>query len=80
MRCACAGTARVTYPNDRRKSQRDSNDDDALSPEYMAMLVACGGDVRAGDRAALPERAIERRLVRRVDDAAPVNPLLPRKG
>jgi hypothetical protein len=44
------------------------------------MHVACGGDVRAGDRAALPEGAIERCLARRVDDAAPVNLLLPRKG
>ena len=55
----------MPYPNDRRKSEADS--DDALSPEFLAVLVACGGEVRAGDRAAMPE-AEQRRFGRRKED------------
>jgi hypothetical protein len=68
----------VPYPNDRRKSPRDG--DDALSPEYLAMLVVCGGEVRASDRAALPEVVIERRIAGRADDAESPSRPLPKIG
>ena len=38
----------MPYPNDRRKHQAEA--DEVLSPEYLAMLIACGGEVRAADR------------------------------
>jgi len=57
----------MPYPNDRRKSSGD-DDGEALSPEYLAMLVACGGDVREGDRAALRGADGERRYGRRKGD------------
>ncbi|MEO8525394.1 MAG: hypothetical protein ABI460_11795 [Caldimonas sp.] len=57
----------MPYPNDRRKKAYEL-DDEALSPEYLAMLVACGGEVRTADRAALREAETERRYGRRKDD------------
>jgi hypothetical protein len=69
----------MPYPNDRRKNARDGNDE-ALSPEYLAMLVVCGGEVRASDRAALPQGVIKRRSASRVDDAAPRDQAVPRTG
>jgi hypothetical protein len=57
----------MPYPNDRRKA--DKLGDEALSPEYLAMLVACGGEVRQGDRSALLRSTDERRNYgRRRDD------------
>ena len=57
----------MPYPNDRRKGG-DNRDDAFLSPEYLAMLVACGGEVRASDREVLQHAGIERRHGRRKDD------------
>lgn len=57
----------MPYPNDRRKSEADS--DDAVSPEFLAVLVACGGEVRAGDRPPMPE-AERRQFGRRKSDVA----------
>ena len=37
---------------ERRQADRRSSDDD-LSPEYLALLDVCGGEIRAGDRARL---------------------------
>ena len=44
---------------ERRRTERrqaESNADDELSPEYLALLEVCGGEIRASDRAALAER------------------------
>ena len=44
---------------ERRRSERrqaDPNADEELSPEYLALLEVCGGEIRASDRAALAER------------------------
>ena len=57
----------VPYPNDRRNRGRAA--DEPLSPEYLAMLVACGGEVRKGDRTVLTEAGGGRRPARRADDA-----------
>ena len=40
---------------ERRQADRRSSDDD-LSPEYLALLDVCGGEIRAGDRARLSSR------------------------
>lgn len=48
----------MPYPNDRRKSHRAP--DEALSPEYLAMLVVCGGEVRQSDLSALTGAVNER--------------------
>ncbi|MDQ6639418.1 MAG: hypothetical protein M3Z15_07090 [Pseudomonadota bacterium] len=40
---------------DRRRADRRSSDED-LSPEYLALLAVCGGEIRASDRAVLAER------------------------
>jgi hypothetical protein len=58
----------MPYPNDRRKHDADAVD--SLSPEYLAMLVACGGEVRAEDRPASSGAGTERRQRRRADDQA----------
>ena len=57
----------MPYPNDRRKSEAES--DEVVSPEFLAMLMACGGEVRATDRPAMPE-AERRQFGRRKNDAA----------
>jgi hypothetical protein len=54
------------YPNDRRKHQADP--DEVLSPEYLAMLIACGGEVRDADRLADGHRQMQQRHGRRKDD------------
>lgn len=59
----------MPYPNDRRKKAYEP-EEEAMSPEYLAMLVACGGEVRTADRAALRETETERRYGRRKDDLA----------
>jgi hypothetical protein len=44
---------------ERRRTERrqgEPNADDELSPEYLALLEVCGGEIRASDRAALAER------------------------
>jgi|KBSMisStandDraft_5_1062788.scaffolds.fasta_scaffold45475_3 hypothetical protein len=40
---------------ERRQADRRSSDED-LSPEYLALLDVCGGEIRAGDRAVLSSR------------------------
>ena len=39
---------------ERRQAEPKAEDD--LSPEYLALLEVCGGEIRASDRAALAER------------------------
>ena len=39
---------------ERRKSNRAA--EDALSPEFLAVLAVCGGDIRESDKPALTER------------------------
>ena len=56
----------VPYPNDRRKHQAEA--DEVLSPEYLAMLIACGGEVRAADRDVFRQRQMQQRHGRRKDD------------
>ena len=44
---------------ERRRAERrqaDPKPEDDLSPEYLALLEVCGGEIRASDRAALAER------------------------
>ena len=44
---------------ERRRAERrqaDPNPEDDLSPEYLALLEVCGGEIRASDRALLAER------------------------
>jgi hypothetical protein len=56
----------LPYPNDRRKHQADP--DEVLSPEYLAMLIACGGEVRAADRDLAAPPKMQQRHGRRKDD------------
>lgn len=58
----------MPYPNDRRKNPPGADDVETLSPEYLAMLVACGGEVRSEDRALLRGAGSERRYGRRKGD------------
>ncbi len=44
----------MTHQVERRKTSRGA--DEALSPEYLAVLEVCGGEIRQTDRAALEER------------------------
>jgi hypothetical protein len=49
----------MSVQNERRQAERrqaDENAADELSPEYLALLEVCGGEIRASDRAALAER------------------------
>jgi len=39
---------------ERRKASRVA--EDALSPEYLAVLAVCGGEIREGDKTVLEER------------------------
>jgi len=39
---------------ERRKSGRIA--EDGLSPEYLAVLAVCGGDIRESDKPVLAER------------------------
>ena len=44
---------------ERRRAERrqtDPSPEDDLSPEYLALLEVCGGEIRASDRAVLAER------------------------
>ncbi|MDQ2734166.1 MAG: hypothetical protein M3Y55_04060 [Pseudomonadota bacterium] len=56
----------MSYPNDRRKNAQEG--DEVLSPEYLAMLMVCGGEVRAADRTALPNANADRPYGRRAGD------------
>ena len=61
----------MPFPNDRRKNAPQGDDGEALSPEYLAMLIACGGEVRSEDRAVLQGVGEERRYGRRKGDLDP---------
>ena len=56
----------MPYPNDRRKQRPEG--DEVLSPEYLAMLIAGGGEVRTSDRDAARQRAGSQHYGRRKDD------------
>ena len=56
----------MPYPNERRKNQVEA--DEVLSPEYLAMLIACGGEVRATDRDTARHGQMQQRHGRRKDD------------
>ncbi len=56
----------MSYPNDRRKNPVEA--EEVLSPEYLAMLIASGGEVGAGNRGAAPSSEPERRHQRRKSD------------
>ena len=49
----------MNNPDDRRSRERELSE--AFSPEYLAMLVICGGTVRASDWDLLPESVAARR-------------------
>jgi len=49
----------MSVQKERRRVERrqaDANAEDELSPEYLALLEVCGGEIRASDRALLAER------------------------
>jgi hypothetical protein len=48
----------MPHPEDRRSPEHTS--DDEFSPEYLAMLVVCGGKVRDSDWSVLPEALVTR--------------------
>ena len=50
---------RTTKPIDRRSDEGEISE--AFSPEYLAMLVICGGTVRDTDWDLLPETVVARR-------------------
>ena len=59
----------MSQPTERRRPDRKPEDE--LSPEYLAVLEICGGEIRESDRALLralrtPPRAPARE--RRVED------------
>lgn len=56
----------MPYPNDRRKHRPEG--DEVLSPEYLAMLIASGGQVRASDHEAAREQPQSQHYGRRKDD------------
>lgn len=45
---------RMEPNHDRRENRRHTREE--LSPEYLAVLVLCGGEVREGDRFVLNAR------------------------
>ena len=44
----------MNSPVERRKASQSA--DEALSPEYLAVLEVCGGEIRESDRPVLDER------------------------
>ena len=55
----------MSMQNERRRAERrqaDANAEDDLSPEYLALLEVCGGEIRASDRAVLAERRLAMQL------------------
>lgn len=49
----------MTHRDDRRSDERELSE--VFSPEYLAMLVVCGGTVRDSDWDMLPESLAARR-------------------
>ncbi|MEO7057531.1 MAG: hypothetical protein ABI281_03885 [Caldimonas sp.] len=60
-------------PDDRRSPEHTS--DDEFSPEYLAMLVVCGGKVRDSDWSVLPEALVTRHFA--APEHAPDDDALP---
>ena len=55
----------MSVQTERRQAERrqaDPKPEDDLSPEYLALLEVCGGEIRASDRAVLAERREAMRL------------------
>jgi hypothetical protein len=55
----------MSMQNERRRAERrqaDASAVDDLSPEYLALLEVCGGEIRASDRAVLAERRLAMQL------------------
>ena len=49
----------MSVQTERRRAERrqaDPKPEEDLSPEYLALLEVCGGEIRASDRAAQAER------------------------
>ena len=49
----------MSVNTERRRAERrqaEPSPEDDLSPEYLALLEVCGGEIRASDRAVLAER------------------------
>ncbi|MEO5845491.1 MAG: hypothetical protein ABIQ33_11700 [Caldimonas sp.] len=49
----------MTEQTERRRAERRQTEpetEEDLSPEYLALLEVCGGEIRASDRALLAER------------------------
>jgi len=49
----------MSVKTERRRAERRQADPgaaDELSPEYLALLEVCGGEIRASDRAVLAQR------------------------
>ena len=70
----------MSMQNERRRAERrqaDANAEDDLSPEYLALLEVCGGEIRASDRAFLAKRRLAMQLEsqaiaeKKQEDAAP---------
>ena len=57
--------SRMTDPVERRAGEPEGGD--VFSPEYLAMLVICGGTVRDSDWDLLPEAVAARRPRRGAD-------------
>lgn len=60
--------APTTTPAERRAEEPDSSE--VFSPEYLAMLVICGGTVRDSDWDLLPEAVAARRPRQGAETAA----------
>ena len=62
----------MSQPSDRRAEEPDSSE--VFSPEYLAMLVICGGTVRDSDWDLLPEAVVARRPQRVAETEPPSEP------
>ncbi len=58
----------------RERRAPDHPPDEEFSPEYLAKLVDCGGQVRDSDWAVLPPALAERRFSDSEPDAKPQQP------
>jgi hypothetical protein len=56
----------MSHQFERRAANGDP--DDALSPDILAVLVMCGGEIRESDRAALPAARTDLARDRRSQD------------
>jgi hypothetical protein len=64
----------MSQQTERRKADRTA--DEELSPEYLALLEICGGEIRESDRAALAKRRAATQGAVSADGPAPdVKPL-----